>query len=115
MKEKKTIKVSLEEFDRWNFEGSLDSVIEMLKQYEDKYSAEYSNLKLVYEYGKYDDGDSSCYHALYGYREETDKEYEKRIAEEKKERAKKKAETQAKKDKEYGEYMRLKAKFEGEK
>ena len=48
-------------------------------------------------------------------REETDKEYEKRIAEEKKERAKKKAETQAKKDKEYGEYMRLKAKFEGEK
>lgn len=111
MKEKKTIKVSLEEFDRWNFEGSLDSVIEMLKQYEDKYSAEYSNLKLVYEYGKYDDGDSSCYHALYGYREETDKEYAKRISMEAKAKERKKLDKAAVEKRERLEYLRLKEKY----
>lgn len=48
-------------------------------------------------------------------REETDTEYNKRLAEEKKDRERKKAATQAKKDREYGEYMRLKAKFESAK
>jgi len=59
------------------------------------------------------DGGKELY--MYERRLETDKEYEKRIAEEKKERAKKKSAAQAKKDREYGEYMRLKAKFESEK
>ena len=49
---------------------------------------------------------------LWESREETDKEYEKRIAEEKKERAKKSAAAQAKKDREFAEYIRLKQKFE---
>lgn len=46
-------------------------------------------------------------------REETDREYEKRIAEEKRERAKKSAAARAKKEREYAEYQRLKKKFEG--
>jgi NurA-like 5'-3' nuclease len=48
---------------------------------------------------------------LWECREETDKEYEKRIAEEKKERDRKRAAAKAKKDKEYAEYERLKKKF----
>lgn len=59
------------------------------------------------------DGGKELY--MYERREETDKEYDARIAQEKKLRASKKAAAQAKKDKEYGEYMRLKAKFESEK
>lgn len=49
---------------------------------------------------------------LWESREETDKEFNKRIAEEKKEREKKAAATRAKKDREFAEYVRLKKKFE---
>lgn len=52
---------------------------------------------------------------LYQRREENDREYNTRVAKEKLERAKKKMAAQSKKDKEYGEYLRLRAKFESEK
>lgn len=48
---------------------------------------------------------------LWERREETDKEYEKRVAEEKRERDRKRAATKAKKDKEFAEYVRLQKKF----
>ena len=48
---------------------------------------------------------------LWESREETDKEFNKRVAEEKKEREKKAAATKAKKDKEFAEYVRLQKKF----
>lgn len=50
---------------------------------------------------------------LWESREETDREFNKRVAEEKKEREKKSAAAQAKKDRELAEYQRLKKKFEG--
>jgi len=59
------------------------------------------------------DGGKELY--MYERRLENDKEYDARLAKEKKERAQKKTAAQAKKDKEYGEYMRLKAKFESAK
>lgn len=51
---------------------------------------------------------------LYERRLETDAEYAKRTAAEKKEREKKKALAAAKKDKEYAEYLRLRDKFGAE-
>lgn len=49
---------------------------------------------------------------LWESREETDREFNKRVAEEKKEREKKAAATKAKTDREFAEYVRLKKKFE---
>lgn len=46
-------------------------------------------------------------------REETDKEYAKRLAEEKKDRESKKASKAAKEAKEFAEYQRLQKKFQG--
>lgn len=48
---------------------------------------------------------------LWESREETDKEYDKRVAVEKRERDRKRAANKAKKDRELAEYVRLKKKF----
>ena len=87
-----------------------EQVIQRMK----KFREYYGDRDVYFDVQSYGyDGGKELY--MYERREENDKEYNARIAREQKERASKKAAAQAKKDREYGEYMRLKAKFEGEK
>lgn len=73
--------------------------------------------ELIEEYGEkaelFFDSDSIISETLAYSREETDKEYEKRLKDEQKEKNKKRLEIAKKEEKERREYERLKVKFEG--
>lgn len=110
--EKKYISKKLDSFYLYDFEKSFVSVIETLVNYLDEYrEKEYRNLKFSEHY---DYNDEKCL-ILTGERLETDKEFNKRIKMEEKQKLAKQKERKAKKEKEYREYLRLKRKFENEK
>ena len=82
----------------------------MLRRYEEEIFTHDKEVKFETEHYGYDGGMQLYVRVM---RWESDREYEARMAKEQKERAKKRAVAQAKKDKEYAEYERLKKKFEG--
>lgn len=93
---------------------SIDDVIielqSMLHRYEEEIFTHDKEVRFETEHYGYDGGVELYVRVT---RWESDREYEARMAKEQKERAKKRAVAQAKKDKEYAEYERLKKKFEG--
>ena len=104
----------LTSIDDAEFEGSIDTIIDTLQSLkEDFKDKNYNYLWLDKEtsYGYYNDMDVS--YTLYGSRKETDKEYDARMAKNKKALNVVKINKQKKLEKERKEYERLKKKFEG--
>jgi hypothetical protein len=89
----------------YELEGSLEDAIDGLQELKDRYESKYLSLSITIEtyYAPYDhDGYPKAY--LKGEREETDEEYEARLAQ-----------VQKYKDREREQYEKLKEKFEGKK
>ena len=109
MSKRKIVDVEVKEYvDFDEFDGKTpEEIIERMKAFRTE-----MNDRDVYFYINHYGYDGGKELKLRERREETDKEYEKRIAEEEKVRAKKRADEKKKKDREYAEYERLKKKFE---
>ena len=109
MSKRKTVNVKLGEESFYDIldQKTPAEVVERMKELQAGYPDRHVYFN-VSSYG-YDGGKEL---ELWESREETDKEFNKRVAEEKKEREKKAAATKAKKDREFAEFMRLKKKFE---
>ena len=84
--------------DSYSFEGKLEEIIEMLQDW--KNEGKWEGIEIDY----YEEGNN---YQLYKHREETDKEYEKRM----KEREKKKAAELKAKERRRKEYEKLKKEF----
>ena len=108
MTKRKTVNVRLGEESFYDIldQRTPEEVIERMKELQAGYPDRHVYFN-VSGYG-YDGGMNL---ELWESREETDKEYNKRVAEEKRERDRKRAATKAKKDKEFAEYVRLQKKF----
>ncbi len=109
MKKKKEIKVELEEVT-WIFTDIfIVDLIDKIKSLEDKYvERNYYNLIIEREYGGRD-SDSEYY--LYGSREETDKEYKKRMNVNKRKRENNKLIKERNKEKEVQKLKKLMEKY----
>ena len=85
-----------------------DQIIQRMEEYK----VAYSGRDIYFDIQSYGyDGGKELY--LYERREENDKEYEKRVAEEKKAKAKANADKATKEAKEFAEFQRLQKKFQG--
>lgn len=105
-KDRQRVRCVLEE--DFNFEMSLDAMLEILSEIKNEYP-DHDNFFFDKDYPYYDD--SSCYR-LIAYREETDKEYQARLDAHKAERARKREAKAKKEEADRKEYERLRAKFE---
>lgn len=76
------VRVPIEEYSIFDFEGNLQNVMCFVKTIYDSYKNEYDDLCIVY--------DSKDKYILYGYRFETDQEYSRRLKSIEKEQAMKK-------------------------
>ena len=90
MAEKRFITEDLQTFSFYDMETSLDTIIQTLQDFKEKFGDTYSNIRFNISYDRYDD--EVRYLQLQGDRLETDAEFEKRVSLEKKDRIKKKNE-----------------------
>lgn len=106
MAKKKFVRRQLQSISAYEFEGSLESLMEKFIHLRNKYT-DHQNLsiELFDEYPEF---------ALYGNRLETDKEFNRRLDTEKRQRERVKKERERKKAVKYQEYLKLKAEFESE-
>ena len=108
MKKKTIVETLQEHIGLYDFEGGLDSFISMIEGFQDEWKLKgYTNLRLDVGWG-YDD---DRYFRLMGDREETDREYERRMAKDKKSRERKKADKVKAKEQEKKLYLKLKEKY----
>ena len=73
--------IETESIDSYSFEGKLESIIDMLQDWKEE--GEWEGIEIEYDY---ENGNS---YQLYKHREETDKEYDKRMKQLEKEKAEK--------------------------
>jgi hypothetical protein len=102
---KQLARIQVKETERYygDFEGSLESIISSLQC---ELDAGWEGIETEYEWD-YGDSDSHLVFYIYKHREETDKEYEKRM----KEIEKQKAEKLKEKERRRKEYEKLKKEF----
>jgi len=93
-----------------DLEGDLETVMTSIEDMGHSYYGNYARLWIDKSYASYDE--SSDYE-LWGEREETDKEFNKRIKKLEKEKITRKAEKEKAKEEQYQTYLYLKEKFEG--
>lgn len=95
-----------------SLEGSIESAIEYLQSIRESIPSDMEvSLSVETEYGSYGDSDYQ-YFEIYTSRLETDEEYEKRMAENKKAKLKKQKVKEAAEKAEYNRYLELRAKYE---
>lgn len=78
---RKIVRVELERISPYDFEGSLDTIIESIEFLKREYSEQYSDVKLGLDHPDYSD---SFDYVVYGSRLESDVEYTKRLQREQK-------------------------------
>jgi hypothetical protein len=97
----------VEEMSPYQIEGRLDDIIALLESFKEKYP-NHSNFNIIYDYGWDHD---PCF-GIKAIRKETDQEYDKRLAANKRSREAAKKAKLKKEETERKEYERLRAKFE---
>lgn len=108
--ERKTIREQIEKFSVYDLDGDLEDAILFLQKKQRLYG---ENVVIDVDPGDYYDISDTCIR-LYRDRLETDNEFEKRIAEDEKVRARKQARQAKKEELERELYQKLKEKYESQ-
>jgi hypothetical protein len=105
-----TVKEKVIDDSLYDLDGlTVDEIASWVERLREQFGQKYHTLRLSVEPYGYEGGAELV---IYGEREENNVEYDKRVEKARKEREHQKAIKEAKKTKEYGEYLRLKEKFE---